>query len=238
MRQLSTSLREGEIERLKSRIVELGGRILPPKNQWEFFRFEVQGYKGVVYTSGKVVYHEPLVSLVEDSLEESPGIEVGSDEAGKGERTGPLVVAAVALDDEGRRFLRARGLLESKSIPPRRLEEIADLVEARALAVSYRVVSPGELRSEWRKGNLNELLARWHLDVISEVLGEVNASRVVVDSFDDRRLKEVLSQLRDLEIIVEPRADLKYASVAAASVVAKRIYVRRVDEGIKWSHSG
>ncbi len=236
MRQLSTLLREEELENLKSLVIREGGRILPPKSKWELFRFEVLDYKGVVYSSGKVVYHEPLIPLIEKSLIERPGIEVGSDEAGKGEKRGPIVVAAVALDEDGRRFLRARGLLESKSLSKHRLLELADMVERNSLALSYKVVTPDQLMSTWRKGKLNDLLTEWHLQVVSDVLDEVKASRIIVDSFDEVRLRRAFSSFesRGIEVVIESGADLKYPSVAAASIIARRIYLEKMDEGIKW----
>ncbi len=236
MRQLSTLLREEELRNLKDLVIEEGGRVLPPKSRWELFRFEVLGYKGVVYSSGKVVYHEPLIPLIERSLIERPEIEVGSDEAGKGERSGPIVVAAVALDGEGRRFLRARGLLESKSLSEPRLLELSDMLEERALALNYKIVTPDQLLAEWKRGKLNYMLARWHLEVVSEVLKRVSAPRIIVDSFDELRLKEAFSSLENqgMEVVIEKRADLKYPSVAAASIVARRIYLEKMNEGVKW----
>lgn len=235
MRQLSTWLSEKELENLRSEILRREGQLQPSKSKWELFRFKVGGYKGIAYSSGKVVYHEPLISLIEDSLIELPGTEVGSDEAGKGEKAGPIVVAAVALDEYGRRRLRAKGLLESKSIPKERLEEIANNIEELALSIEYKVVAPEELLSVWRRGILNQLLAKWHFEVISKILGRIKVSRVIVDSFDDRRLKEAFSTLMDdINVIIEPKADERYSSAAAASVIAKRIYLRNVGGDLKW----
>lgn len=235
MRQLSTWLSEEELENLKSEILRGVGRLQPSKNKWELFRFEVGRYRGIAYSSGKVVYHEPLASLIEGSLVETSGIEVGSDEAGKGEKSGPIVVAAVALDENSRKYLRARGLLESKSLPKERLEETADMIEELALSIEYKIVTPEELLSIWRKGRLNHLLAKWHFEVISKVLEKVGASRAIVDSFDERRLREAFSPLiGSIDVIIEPKADERYSSVAAASIIAKRIYLRNIGEGIKW----
>jgi len=233
LQQLSTWLRGEEAQRLR-RLVEVSGKIEPPKNPWELFRFKFNDMLGIVYSSGKVVYHEPLASVIEDVLIEEEGIEVGSDEAGKGERTGPIVVAAVALDSEARKHLRARGLLESKSISRSKLMELASLVIERSEAYEVKVVFPEELSSRWRRGNLNELLVEWYYEVIAHVLGKVKASRVVIDSFDERRLRERFSSLKDIEVVIEPKADEKYASVAAASVLAKEIYLKNERKGTKW----
>ena len=230
MRQLSTSLRKEELESLRNRLKSKS----PPKNEWEEFRFEVNGYSGIVYRNGKVVYHEALVSLIESVLTEDDCIEIGSDEAGKGEMEGPIVVAAVALDGEGRKFLRARGLLESKSVPKGRIEELAGLIRKVSISSHIKRISPEELRELWNRGNLNDLLSIWHLEVVKEVLKDTEACRIIVDSFDRRRLEEAFSQIRGVEVIIESGADLKYPSVAAASILAKFEYQKSDKTGIKW----
>jgi len=230
LRQLSTSLRKEELESLRNRLKSKS----PPKNEWEEFRFEIDGYSGIVYKNGKVVYHEALVSLIESVLTEDGCIEIGSDEAGKGEREGPIVVAAIALDAEGRKFLRARGLLESKSIPKRRIEELAGLIRKVSISSHIKRISPEELRELWNRGNLNDLLSIWHLEVVKEVLKDTEACRIIVDSFDRRRLEEAFSQIRGVEVIIESDADLKYPSVAAASILAKFEYQKSDKTGIKW----
>lgn len=234
MRQLSTILREEELEKLKEKLSGLA-KLHPPRNAWEEFRFSVGRYLGIVYRNGKVVYHETLSELIENVLIEDDCVEVGSDEAGKGESTGPIVVAAVAMDGRGRKFLRARGLLESKSVSKSRLSELADLVRSASISYRIRKVSVEELREVWRKGNLNELLATWHLEVIESLAEALVPCRVIVDSFDERKLKNALSHFEKIaQVIIETNADSKYASVAAASVIARYEYLREASLGIKW----
>ncbi len=212
------------------------GEIAEPKSPWESFRFHINGYVGVVYSSGKVVYHEPLFYVIEEALMEE-GIEAGSDEAGKGEKTGPIVVAAVALDPLTRKRLRSRGLLESKSIPRGRLEEIVTLIRKSAITYATKIVYPDELSLSWRKGNLNELLAKWHFEVISNVLSRTRVSKVIIDSFNRSKLEKYFSSLNNetIEVIIEPKADEKYATVAAASLLAKFLYIKNEKRGVKWA---
>ncbi len=230
---MSTWLKEEELERLKS-IAKSKGEVKEPKNPWESFRFHIRGYVGIAYLSGKVVYHEPLASIIEEALIEE-GIEIGSDEAGKGEKTGPIVVASVALDPAARKQLRSRGLLESKSIPQGRLEELVTLIKRLAEAYTIKIVYPDELSHIWKKGNLNELLAKWHFEVISDILSKVKASRIIIDSFDRKKLESTFSPLSEvIEVVIEPKADEKYAVVAAASLLARLSYIKNEKRGIKW----
>ncbi len=210
------------------------GFLRPVKSEWELFRLDTGEGKAIVYKSGKVVFHESLKGLLIEIMEEEPGIEVGSDEAGKGEEEGALVISAVALDHNARKWLRAEGLLESKSIPPKRLDYIYRKVVERAQYISSKIITPSEFRSRWNRGNLNLLLAEWHREVIEDCLKHVKAKRIVIDSFDKRKLEEALSGL-DIQVILEPRADTKYVSVAAASVVAKYLRESGGWRGRKWS---
>ncbi len=224
-----------EISKLKE-IVEAKGHILPPKSEWELFRFEIGSYIGIVYSSGRVVYHEPLSEVIELALCEKEGVDIGSDEAGKGEGTGPIVVAAVALDQEARRYLRARGLLESKSLPLSRLEETSLMIMRKAKAWNVKIIHPEMLKRLWRRGNLNELLASWHHEVIQRTVEVVRPKRIIVDSFDDKRLREELKELESIaELIIKPKADLTYTSVAAASVLARYHRERESIGDAKWN---
>ncbi|MEM1984170.1 MAG: hypothetical protein QW187_04270 [Candidatus Korarchaeum sp.] len=233
MRQLSTLLREEELRKLRDEAGKLA-ELLPPRNPWEEFRFSIDQCIGIAYKSGKVVYHEGLSRFIEGILIEDDCIEIGSDEAGKGEATGPIVVAAVALDGRGRKLLRARGLLESKSLPKKRLNELASLIREISISYSIKRISSDELREVWRRGNLNDLLALWHLRVVDELLKVTNACRVIVDSFDEKKLKEAFSRIEGPQVVIESNADLRYSSVAAASILAKFEYLKEGFSGIKW----
>lgn len=61
-----------------------------------------------------------------------PGLVAGVDEAGRGPLAGPVVAAAVILDDCN----RIEGLADSKALTPLRRERLFDQIRARALAFS------------------------------------------------------------------------------------------------------
>ncbi len=191
----------------------------------EEFRATLGGSTLVAYLSGAVVYHPELVELVEAALTPPHGTELGSDEAGKGESEGPLAVAAVALDPPAAVRLRARGLAETKSISRSALPRIASEIEEEALSVAVRLVTVSEFRRVWSRGNLNDLLTGWHLEVLEEAAERAGRVDIIaVDSFDERRLTAALRPLAErlgAELVVVPGADSRFPSVAAASVVAR-----------------
>ena len=66
----------------------------------------------------------------------------GADEAGRGACAGPLVAAAVILDDRPSR--RIDGLADSKLLTAGARDRLYDLIVARAVAWSVVEISPGE----------------------------------------------------------------------------------------------
>jgi len=235
-RQVSTRLLEEEVKRLVSLLEEEGAEF-QELGRYEVLRARLGEDLVVVYRTGKAVYHEGLIPLVERSLLRPEGIEVGSDEVGKGEDEGPIVVAAVALDPESAAWLRARGLTETKSIPRGEIQAVAARIEERCLDRAVRLVTPEEFSRVWVRGTLNRLLAEWHLEVLREVLERLERVDVVaVDAFDSGALESRLRRLvpPGATLVVEPKADERFPSVAAASVLARA----RRDEALRSGLTG
>ena len=70
-----------------------------------------------------------------------PGLVAGVDEAGRGPLAGPVVAAAVILDD----LHPIKGLADSKVLTPRRREMLFDEIRARALCCSIAHASVEEI---------------------------------------------------------------------------------------------
>ena len=71
----------------------------------------------------------------------APGLCAGVDEAGRGPLAGPVVAAAVILDE----LQPIRGLADSKTLSPRRRERLHDEIRAKALCVSVAEASVEEI---------------------------------------------------------------------------------------------
>jgi ribonuclease HII len=70
-----------------------------------------------------------------------PGLVAGVDEAGRGPLAGPVVAAAVILDEQQ----RVRGLNDSKVLSPRRREQLFDEIRAKALCTCIAMASVEEI---------------------------------------------------------------------------------------------
>ncbi len=132
-----------------------------------------------------------------------PGLMAGVDEAGRGPLAGPVVAAAVILDDE-RPIL---GLADSKTLTPQRREALYDEIRAKALCVAIAEASVQEI------DQLNILRATL-LAMQRAVLGlRLRPARVLVDG----------NQLPVLDVLAEAvvKGDALVPAISAASILAK-----------------
>ena len=132
-----------------------------------------------------------------------PALVAGVDEAGRGPLAGPVVAAAVILDD----LQPIRGLADSKKLSPRRRAALFDEIRARALACCIAEASVEEI------DRLNILQATLlAMRRAAEGL-RLLPHRVVVDG-------------NRLPVLAMPAAaivqgDSKVAAISAASILAK-----------------
>jgi ribonuclease HIII len=154
---------------------------------------------------------------------------VGSDEAGKGDYFGPLVAAAVWVDDRILGLLEAIGARDSKAITDASISGLAAAIrEIGGEGVAVVTIAPArynviqaEMAGQGR--NLNDLVAWAHAAAISQVRAARPASRAIVDRFADPRHLDVALRRRGgdpLEVLHAPRAEANLA-VAAASILAR-----------------
>jgi len=163
-------------------------------------------------------------------LFEAPSGRIGTDESGKGDYFGPLVIAGFFLEDSQEPVLRELGVRDSKTLSDKRCRAIAETLRA---GYPHSVVSVGpekynELYAKMR--NLNKLLAWGHARVIENLLERVPAGRAVTDQFGDEKfvLNALLKKGRTIELVQRPRAE-EDAAVAAASILARAEFLKRLE---------
>ena len=132
-----------------------------------------------------------------------PGLVAGVDEAGRGPLAGPVVAAAVILDEQQ----RVRGLNDSKVLSPRRREQLFDEIRAKALCTCIAMASVEEI------DRLNILQATL-LAMRRAVEGlRLRPHRVLVDG---NRLPPLA-----MPAAAVVRGDALVAAISAASILAK-----------------
>lgn len=141
-----------------------------------------------------------------------PGLVAGVDEAGRGPLAGPVVAAAVILDDKA----PVRGLADSKTLTARRRERLFDEIRAKALCCSVAMASVEEI------DRLNILQATM-LAMQRAVRGlRLKPAKVLVDG----------NRLPVLEVMAEAivSGDARVPCISAASILAKVTRDRLLDE--------
>ena len=141
-----------------------------------------------------------------------PGLMAGVDEAGRGPLAGPVVAAAVILDD----LKPIKGLADSKQLTARRREKLYDEIRAKALCCSIAQASVEEI------DRLNILNATM-LAMQRAVQGlRLKPAKVLVDG----------NRLPPLDVLAEAivSGDALVPAISAASILAKVTRDRLLDE--------
>lgn len=158
---------------------------------------------------------------------------IGSDESGKGDYFGPLVVAAVFVDGKAEAKLRSLGIRDSKLLSDNSIitlaQEIRSTCRGKGTVLSY----PPPLYNALYKSmpNLNLMLARAHAQVIASVRKHTDSTLAIVDQFGDASLvPAALASIQcPIEIEQRHRAE-EDTAVAAASIIARAEFVRQIGQ--------
>lgn len=158
---------------------------------------------------------------------------IGSDESGKGDYFGPLVVAAVAVTADNWRVLETLGVQDSKKLSDARATSLAAEIRA-GFPHEVVVIMPPRYNELWTKfgSNVNRLLAWAHARAIEQVVEqEPRAVAAVADQFGDESLirDALFKRGRELRLVQMPRAE-RDPAVAAASILARAEFLRRLDQ--------
>lgn len=159
---------------------------------------------------------------------------LGVDEAGRGCVLGPLVVSGVLIEKRCRNKLVEFGVKDSKLLPRRRREQLAEKIRRVAVNVHVVKLSPSEIdiavNSRRKLHKLNRLEAR----AMAEVIQALKPDVAIVDASDvlPNRYKQHIVECLSfpVEVISEHKADVNYPVVSAASIIAKVERDRCIDE--------
>ena len=126
---------------------------------------------------------------------------IGTDEAGKGDYFGPLVVAAFYVDADCRETLSDLGVADGKTLSNRRIRDLAERMhhryEQRIVVVERMPEAYNSLYNDFRRRgqNLNHLLASLHAEAIYTLAARRGAPHALVDRFSkDDLITQALRQ--------------------------------------------
>lgn len=152
---------------------------------------------------------------------------IGTDESGKGDYFGPLVIAGVYADPEGQKRLKEIGAADSKTLSDSKIGKLAEEI-MRICKYSVVKLENTKYNEMYREiNNLNRLLAWGHARVIEDMLELVDCSNVLADQFGSPELikNALMSKGRQVNLEQRHRAE-ENVVVAAASIIARNEYVK------------
>lgn len=162
---------------------------------------------------------------------------IGTDESGKGDYFGPLVSAAVYVDERSAKHLIEYGIKDSKKLSDSKnlelAQEVAKICKGRFAIIE---ISPGKYNDLYEqfkkeKKNLNTLLAWGHAKAIEEILSKVDCEVAIADQFADESF--ILGKLQEkgkkLKLIQMHKAEQNIA-VAAASILARARFLEKLSK--------
>jgi ribonuclease HIII len=159
----------------------------------------------------------------------------GSDESGKGDYFGPLVVAAVCLPDEATAHAVKRlGIADSKtltdSLIAKLLPELVDIIGKQNLYISCLMPESYNQHYVATGSNLNTLMSKTHAYVHGQLLQQatIKPGAIVIDNFGGEKKIRLYVEPLGLPVTLATQAESRYVAVAAASCLARHTFVERM----------
>lgn len=213
--------------------------------QYSNWRAKTTSFQATYYTSGKLLVQGKDISKIAAEIDSVIGIKrveeatieieyekyIGTDESGKGDFFGPLVIAGVQTSKESKQRFIELGIKDSKKLDDKKIKQLAAIIKANAVH-SVVVITPQKYNELYAKfNNLNKLLAWGHARAIENILEKSPCDYALADKFGDESLiRNALMQKGQkitLKQMVRAEADI---AVAAASILARAEFVKRMDE--------
>jgi ribonuclease HII len=162
---------------------------------------------------------------------------LGIDDAGRGPVIGPMVLAGCLINSETEREFKKLGVKDSKQLTPKRREFLANIIREKSETFEINLSSPNEIEEANKKGiKLNEVEAIQAAKIINKINKGYKQLKVVLDcpstsinKWTDY-LRTKITDLSNLEIVCEHKADRNHISVSAASILAKSTREKEMDK--------
>lgn len=163
------------------------------------------------------------IQKAEEKSRLNPSNYIGSDESGKGDFFGPLVVAAVYLNEDIQQKISGLGVQDSKNLSPFQIEKIGEkLLDFLDGNYSAIILIPSEYNQRYSEyNNLNSLLESLHVQAIGRLLENKKPEQIIIDEFSKKAVTfGTRYDLTGIEVIQRTKAE-EFQAVAAASIIAR-----------------
>ena len=153
---------------------------------------------------------------------------LGVDDAGRGPVIGPMILAGVLLSEDQKKILKKHNIRDSKVIFHKQRVKMAKIIKENCLSFKIVKSSAKEIDKSINTGtNLNKLEAIKTAEIINSLNKGKQRIGVIVDCPSSnapawkRTLSYFIRTKSNINLKCEHKADAKYISVSAASIIAK-----------------
>lgn len=162
---------------------------------------------------------------MKDRTDISPDFACGLDEAGRGPVIGPMVVALVCASNKEMRDI---GSKDSKLLSPSARNSLFTKITGMSLYHFEKLITSSEINQRMEHETLNKIEEETYASLIDMVPDDLT---FFVDSFDVKpeRLSQLLSEKTGRNVICSHKADTIYPVVSAASIIAKVLRDREIE---------
>jgi len=149
----------------------------------------------------------------------------GIDEAGRGPVVGSLFIAGAVFEEAQIAELQEEGIKDSKLLTQKRREHLCKVIEKRSIKWKIIKVEPKEIDDAVDGNtylNLNWLEALKTAEIINELrpdMAVVDCPSPNIEKYTDFLRRFIKN--KEIRLIVEHKADVKYFPCSAASIIAK-----------------
>lgn len=163
------------------------------------------------------------------------GVRIGTDEVGKGDYFGPLVIAGVLADETQILKMESLGIKDSKSLSDTTVQNFAGQIKKIVGQKQFSIVTISPIKYNLlisKMKNLNRLLGWGHARAIENILIHHNKCQTAIsDQFGDQSfIENALMKLgKKIQLIQTPKAE-REITVAAASILARSESINRINE--------
>lgn len=160
---------------------------------------------------------------------------IGSDEVGTGDYFGPIVVTATFVDKSKIDFINDLGVKDSKKLTDDKILKIAPQLIKEIPYVTFTLNNADYNQYQKMGYNMNKIKAILHNKVLYAITHKDNYpyDKIVVDQFVyPRKYFEHIMEATEkvTNITFTTKAESKCASVAAASIISRYIFLMKMDE--------
>jgi len=144
---------------------------------------------------------------------------LGIDEAGRGPVIGPLVICGVLVRDEFLSELSRIGVKDSKLLSPQKRQKLKKIIECISEEYQLIYLSPKVIDQY--------IINYLELKATVKLIDKFSPDKVFIDAPTrwcvnyKRKIKNLLTLKKNVELVVENFADINYPVVSAASILAK-----------------